>query len=82
VGVDVGAKSLRRVNGRVQVTDDPLNHGGETVGCVFVVEASDIADAVRVASLHPTRQIPAGEQLGWRIKVRPVHTYELRNVNA
>lgn len=34
-------------------------------------------EAVRVASLHPTAQVPAGEQLGWRMEIRPVHYFQL-----
>lgn len=74
-GVESAAKSVRRAAGGVEVTDGPGDATAEKVGCAFIIEAADMAEAVRIASLHPTTQIPAGEHLGWRIEIRPVHFY-------
>ena len=74
------AKSMRRVDGRVKITDGPAGGTHEAIGCVFLVEATDIEDAMRVASLHPTTRIAAGEKLGFRIAISPVHYFEEREV--
>ncbi len=69
-------KSMRRVDGKVKITDGPTGGADEAIGCVFVVEATDIEDAMRVASLHPTTRIAAGEKLGFRIAISPIHYFE------
>jgi hypothetical protein len=79
-GTDSEASSMRRAGGKVEISNGPMKGGHETVGCVFFVEAADIADAVRVASLHPTTRIDAGEKLGWRIGISPVHYFEERKL--
>jgi hypothetical protein len=63
----------------VEVTDCPLGDGHETIGCVFLVEATEIADAMRVTPLHPTTRIGAGEKLGFRLGISPVHYFEERD---
>jgi hypothetical protein len=77
-GVDAEAKVMRRVNGEVKITDSPAGERHRMIGCAFLVEAWDMADAIRVASLHPTTRIRAGEQLGWRLGISPVHYFEER----
>jgi len=77
-GTDAEAKVLQRVGAEVKVTDSPAGERHRTIGCVFLVEAADMAEAIRVASLHPTTRIGAGEQLGWRIGISPVHSLEER----
>jgi hypothetical protein len=39
-----------------------------------MIEASDLNDAIRVASKHPAAHL--GEQLGWGIEVRPVEFFQ------
>jgi len=77
--VDAGlaneTKNLRRVNGKLVVTDGPFVETKELLGSAILIEAEDFDDAVRVAALHPTTQIAAGESLGWRLEVRPVHYF-------
>lgn len=75
-GLDVTARRLQRVDGQLQVGDGPLAHAQEMIGCTLLVEADNIEDAVRIAALHPTTRISAGEQLGWRMEVRPIHHFE------
>jgi hypothetical protein len=53
--------------------NDPLSENEETIGSVFLIEASDMDEAIKIASLHPSVQIDAGEQFGWRIEIRPIH---------
>jgi hypothetical protein len=77
-GTESEAKSMRRVGGKVEISDGSGRGGQETVGCVFLVEAPNIAAAIRVASLHPTTRIGAGEKLGWRIGISRVHYFEER----
>lgn len=74
-GVSPESKCLFRSNGKVEVTDDPMIETGETIGSMFLIEARDMEEAVSIASLHPTVQIEAGEQYGWRVEIRPVHYF-------
>jgi hypothetical protein len=50
------------------------------IGCVFIVEAPDVAEAARVALLHPTPRIGAGEQLGRCIGISPIHYFDERGL--
>jgi hypothetical protein len=52
------------------VTDGPYAEAKEVVGSFFIVEADDLDEAVRLASLHPAAQW--GEHLGFGIEVRPI----------
>ncbi|EFV75294.1 hypothetical protein HMPREF1013_04424 [Bacillus sp. 2_A_57_CT2] len=78
VGVDLEVKCLKRMNGKVEVTEGPFDKTNEMIGSVFIIEALDIKDAIRVVSLHPTTQLDAGEQFNWRIEIRPIHYFEKR----
>lgn len=71
-GLGWGSQLVCRRDGAVQVVDGPFPEAREMIGSVFIVEASDAEDALRVATLHPTTQVPEGELLGWRLEVRPV----------
>ncbi len=77
-GIPGEAKSLRRVGGELQITDGAAGGAREAIGCVFLVEAVDMSEAIRVAALHPTTRIDAGEQLGFRIGIAPIHYFEER----
>jgi len=61
--------SIRPRNGRPVVTDGPFVETRETVGGLFIIEARDLNEALRIASLHPAAHL--GEDLGWAIEVRP-----------
>ena len=74
-GLGLTTKLVRRESGKVRVTDGPFTEAKEIVGSAFLVEAADMEDAVRVATLHPAVQIAEGEHLGWRLEVRPVDYY-------
>jgi hypothetical protein len=76
VGVDVKSKCLRRVNGKLMTSDGPFIKGREMIGSAFIIEASDMDDAIRVASLHPSAQLDAGEKFRWGIEIRPIHYFE------
>ena len=64
------AKSIRSVGGKTVVTDGPFVETKEQLGSFFIVEADDIEEAIKVASLHPAAIF--GEQYGFGIEVRPI----------
>lgn len=65
---------VRPRSGKVVVTDGPFVESKEQVGGVFIVEARDLNDAIRVASKHPAAHV--GEDLGWGIEIRPIAVFE------
>ncbi len=75
-GLELETKSLRRVNGKVAVTDGPFTETKELIGSIFLIEAENMDEAIQLASLHPTTQVSRGENLGWRIEIRPVHYFK------
>ncbi len=76
-GLDTHTKCLQRVNGTVNVTDGPFTEAKEMIGGAILIDAVDMEDAIRVAKLHPTTQVPVGEQFGWRMEIRPLHYFEM-----
>ena len=60
--------TLRPSKGKVMVTDGPLVETKEQIGAFFVIEARDMAEAISVASKHPSANM--GEDLGWRVEIR------------
>lgn len=64
------AKCIRPRGGKPTVTDGPFLETKEQLGSFFIVEADDIDEAVRIASLHPAAMM--GEQYGFGIEVRPI----------
>lgn len=71
-------KQLKRDSQEISITDGPVTASKEVMGSAFVIEAVDMEDAVRIASIHPTTQVPEAEALGWRLEIRPVHYYRER----
>ena len=61
--------ALRPNGAKPIVSDGPFVETKETVGGLVIIEARDLNDAIRVASLHPAARM--GEQLGWWIELRP-----------
>ncbi len=55
---------------KMHVIDGPFTESKELVGGFFIIEASDIDDAVHVASLHPAAHL--GEEIGWGIEIWPI----------
>jgi len=66
--------TVRPRNGRVSITDGPFAETKEQVGGFFIIEAKDLNEAIRVASMHPAAHL--GEQVGWGIEVRPIEGFE------
>ena len=58
---------------KLHVTDGPFTESKELVGGFFIIEAADMDDAVRVASLHPAAQL--GEAAGWAVEVWPIERF-------
>lgn len=75
IGVATESATLHRVAGRV-VRVDGVADGTDEVGSVFLIEADDFDEAVRIASLHPTVQVETGTELGWHIEIRPVQHFQ------
>ena len=73
-GVEQGVKQLRRSRGQVVVEE--AHERAEKIGSVFIIEAEELEDAIRVASLHPSVQVEEGEDFGWRLEVHAVHSYK------
>jgi hypothetical protein len=65
---------IRPRGGKASVTDGPFVESKEQVGGVFIIEARDLNDAIRVASKHPAANL--GEQVGWGIEIRPIAVFE------
>jgi hypothetical protein len=61
---------IRPRNGKPMVTDGPFMETKEHVGGFFIIEAGNLDEAVRIASLHPAAHL--GEHAGWGIEVRPI----------
>ena len=84
--VDAGLASesrlVQRQHGQVRVTDGPFAEAKEMVGSVLLLEAADMADALRVAAMHPSSQVPDAERLRWRMEVRPVDYFKAADAPA
>jgi hypothetical protein len=52
------------------ITDGPFVETKEQVGGLFIIEARDLNEALRVASLHPGAHL--GKAVGSGIEVRPI----------
>jgi hypothetical protein len=64
--------TIRPTGGKPIVSDGPFVETKEKVGGIVVIEARDLNDAIRVASLHPAARM--GTEYGWAIEVRPMGT--------
>jgi hypothetical protein len=76
VGVTTESRHLRRVGTQVVVTDTAPGGASELIGSALLIEAESWEDAIRVASLHPTLLAPAAQALGWRMEIRPIHSFQ------
>lgn len=68
------ARTIHPKNGTPSFTDGPFAETKEQVGGFFIIDALDMDDALRVATLHPAALI--GEQAGWCVEVRPIEHFE------
>jgi uncharacterized protein (TIGR02246 family) len=81
-GLEMGSKVLRRANRKLKVTDGPFVETKEMIGSAILIEARDMEDAIRVASLHPCLLVEASEGLGWGIEIRPIHYFKEPGLSA
>jgi len=65
MGLEASMKQLKRESQEISITDGPVTASKEVMGSAFMIEAVDMEDAVRIASIHPTTQVPEAEALGW-----------------
>ena len=72
-GLSWDVTTVKPRNGKVSVTDGPFVEVKEQAGGVFLIEAKDLNDAIRIASLHPAAHL--GEELGWGIEIRPIEAF-------
>jgi len=70
--------SIRPKDGKAVVMDGPYAETKEQLGSFFIIEAEDLDEAIRVASLHPAAQL--NEQLGWGIELRPIEACRLDGI--
>ncbi len=73
-GLNWTSTTLRPRNGKLTITDGPFVETKEQVGGVFIIEARDLNEAIRVASKHPAAHL--GENLGWGIEIRPIAVFD------
>lgn len=57
-----------------RVTDGPYAEAKEVIGSFFMIEAADLDEAVRIASLHPAARW--GGHLGFAVEVRPIEVLD------
>ena len=65
--------SLRPRDGKTVVMDGPYAETKEQLGSFFILEAEDLDEAIRLASMHPAAQL--NEHLGWGIELRPIEAF-------
>lgn len=61
--------TVRPKDGKPTVVDGPFVETRDVVGSFMIIEARDLNDAIRIASLHPAANM--GESLGWGIEIKP-----------
>ena len=66
-------RTLRARGGKTQITDGPYIESKEVVGGLFIIEADDADEALRIASMHPAAQI--GEEGEWTVELIPMDFY-------
>jgi hypothetical protein len=62
------AAIVRPRNGKPSVTNGRFAETKVQIGAFFIIEARDLNEAIRVASIHPAAH--QDEHLGWCIEVR------------
>jgi hypothetical protein len=63
--------SIRPGEGAPLITDGPFVETKEQVGGLFIIDARDLNEALRVASLHPAAH--TGKAVSSGIEVRPIN---------
>ena len=66
-------RTLRPRKGKTQISDGPYTESKEVVGGLFIIEADDADEALRIASMHPAAML--GEEGGWAVELIPLDFY-------
>lgn len=69
-------RTLRPRSGKTQLNDGPYTESKEIVGGLFIIEADDADEALRIASMHPAATL--GEEGGWAVELIPMDFYLAR----
>jgi hypothetical protein len=69
-----GAMTLQPAGGETSVNPGHVVAGNRQVGAIFILDARDLNEAIRVASTHPAACLH--EELGWAIELRPIDSFE------
>ena len=75
-GLETESTCVRTVGGTVTVTDGPFVETKEQIGNAMLIEARDLNDAIRIASMHPAIRMSEAERYGWGMEIRPVSVIE------
>jgi len=67
-GLTMESKCLRRMNGKVRITDGSFIETKEMIGSAFFIEARGMEEAIRLASLHPTTQVSGASSLAGALR--------------
>ena len=62
--------ALRPRDGKSVISDGPYTEAKEMVGGMFIIEAEDREEALRIAATHPAATL--GEAGGWGIELIPL----------
>jgi hypothetical protein len=62
--------ALRPRDGKSVISDGPYTEAKEMVGGMFIIEAEDREEALRIAAMHPAATL--GEAGGWGIELIPL----------
>ncbi|MGE0349583.1 YciI family protein [Hydrogenophaga sp.] len=65
--------ALRPRGGKPQISDGPYTEAKEVVGGLFIIEANDREEAIRLAAMHPAASI--GEAGGWGVELIPMESF-------
>lgn len=75
-GLETEFTCVRTAKGKVTVTDGPFVETKEQIGNAMVIEARDLNDAIRIASMHPAVRMADAERFGWGLEIRPITMIE------
>jgi hypothetical protein len=67
-------KSIRPGTDKPSVSDGPFTEAKEIVGAFFIVDATNLNEAVEIAAKHPAAHL--GATVGWGIDVRACEFFE------
>ena len=68
-----GWRTLRSRGGKMHVSDGPYIEAKEVVGGLFIIEADNHEEALRIASMHPAAML--GEEGEWAVELIPMDFY-------